>query len=66
MKHDVSNVDYEIFHETVLSILKAHAPYEKKHLRANHVTFVSEEFYKTVRKRARLRNVYLKKRTKAT
>ena len=54
------------FFMRLLSILKAHAPYEKKHLRANHVTFVSEEFYKTVRKRARLRNVYLKKRTKAT
>ena len=44
MKHDVSNIDYEIFHETVLSILNTHAPYEKKHLRANHVTFVSKEF----------------------
>ena len=29
MKHDVSNIDYEIFHETVLSILNAHAPWSK-------------------------------------
>ena len=26
MKHDVSNIDYQIFHETVLSILNAHTP----------------------------------------
>ena len=26
MKHDVSNIDYQIFHEIVLSILNAHAP----------------------------------------
>ena len=66
MKHDVSNTDYETFHETVLSIINAYAPYEKKHLRANHVTFVTNEFQKTVMKRARLRNVYLKKQTRAT
>ena len=35
-KHDVSNTDYEIFHETRLSIHNAHAPLKKKHLRANH------------------------------
>ena len=29
MKHDVSDIDYEIFHETVLSILNAHAPWSK-------------------------------------
>ena len=26
MKYDVSNIDYQIFHEIVLSILNAHAP----------------------------------------
>ena len=39
-KHGVNNIDYEIFHETVLS----HAPLKKKHLRANHATFVTKEF----------------------
>ena len=43
MKHDVNNIDYEIFHETVLSILNAHAPLKKKHLRANHASFVTKE-----------------------
>ena len=56
----------KVFHEIVLSILNAHAPLKKKHLRANHVTFVTEEFRKAVMKRVRLRNVYLKKGTEAT
>ena len=66
MKHDVNNIDYEIFHETVLSILNAQAPLKKKHLRANHATFVIKEFRKAVMKRARLGNPYLKKRTPTT
>ena len=44
MKHDLNNIDYEIFHEIVLLILNAHAPLKKKHLRANHTTFVTKEF----------------------
>ena len=50
----------------MLSILHAHAPLKKKHLRANHATFVTKEFRKAVTKKARLGNVYLKKRTEAT
>ena len=50
----------------MLSNLNAHAPLKKKHVRANHATFVTKEFRKAVIKRARLRNVYLKKRTEAT
>ena len=44
MKHDMNNIDYGIFHETVLSILHVHAPLKKKHRRANHATFVTKEF----------------------
>ena len=39
---------------------------KKKHLRTNHASFVTKELRKPVMKRARLRNVYLKKRTEAT
>ena len=44
MKHNLNNIDHEIFHEIVLPVLKAHAPLKKKHLRANHATFVTKEF----------------------
>ena len=64
MKHDLNNIDYENFHETVLSILNAHVPLKKKQLRANHASFVTKEFQKAVMKRARLRNVYELKQLK--
>ena len=35
MKHNLNNIDYEIFLEIMLSILNAHATLKKKHLRAN-------------------------------
>ena len=66
MKHDLNNIDYENFHEIVLPIFNAHALLKKKHLRANHTSFVTSEFRKAVMKRARLRNVDLKRRTEAT
>ena len=64
MKHDLNNIDYEIFHDIVLSILNAHAPLKKKHLRATHATFVTKEFRKAVMKRARLRNLSYKNELK--
>ena len=64
MKHDLNNIDYEIFHDILLSILNAHAPLKKKHLRATHATFVTKEFRKAVVKRARLRNLSYKNELK--
>ena len=64
MKHDLNNIVYENFHEIVLSILNAHAPLKKKHLRANHASFMTREFRKAAMKRARLRNVYIKNELK--
>ena len=46
MKHGLNNIDYENFHEIVLSFLNAHPPLKKKHLRANHASFVTKEFRK--------------------
>ena len=66
MNHDLNNIDYENVREIVFSILNAHAPLKKKHLGANHASFVTEEFRKAVMKRARLRKIYSKKRTEAT
>ena len=59
-KHDLNNTVYETFHEIVLSILNVYAPLK------NHATFVTKELRKAFMKRARVRNIYLKKRTEAT
>ena len=66
MKHDLNNIDYEIFYEIVVSILNAHALLKRKHLRVNHTTFVTKEFQKAFMKRARIRSIYLKKQTETT
>ena len=66
MKHGLNNIGYKNFRNIVLSVLNAHAPLKKKHLRTNHANFVTKEFRKAVMKRARLRKLYLKKRTEAT
>ena len=42
IKHNLNNIDYENFHEIVLSILNAHAPLKKEHLRANYASFVTK------------------------
>ena len=60
-KNDANNEDCEIFHEIVLSILNAHGPLKKKHLRANHATFVTKELQKSKAKKC-----LLKKQTEAT
>ena len=55
MKHDLNNIDYENFHDKiVLSIFNAHAPLKKKHLRANHASFVTREFRKESKAKKRL------------
>ena len=61
MKDEANKIDFEIFHETVLSIINAHVPLKEKHLRVNYATFVTKEFRKAVMKRARPKNYYLKK-----
>ena len=50
IKHNLNNIDYENFHEIVLSILNAHAPLKKKHLRANRASFLTKELRKAVMK----------------
>ena len=64
MKHDANDIDYEIFYETVLSILNAHAHLKKKQLSANHATFLAKKMQNAVMNRTRLRNTYLKNELK--
>ena len=66
MKHEINNIDYEIFHEIVFSILNAHALLKKRHPGANHASFLTKEFRKTAMKRPSLRKAFLKRRTEAT
>ena len=48
-----------------MNVLNKFAPLKKKYLRANHSRFVSKELNKAIMQRSRLRNAYLKGKTKA-
>ena len=50
---------------TFLNVLNKFAPLKKKYLRANHSRFVNKELNKAIMQRSRLRNAYLKDRTRA-
>ena len=62
-KADDTTVD--IFKMTFLNVLNKFAPLKKKYLRANHSRFVNKELNKAIMQRSRLRNAYLKDRTRA-
>ena len=50
---------------TFLNVLNKFAPLKKKYLRANHSRFVSKVLHKAIMQRSRLRNEYLKDKTRA-
>ena len=50
---------------TFLNVLSKFAPLKKKYLRANYSRFVSKDLNKAIMERSRLRNEYLKDKTRA-
>lgn len=60
VKLNVNDINYEIFHDIVLSIHEVHAFLKRKDVRANHATFVTNAFGKAVVKRSKLRKAHLK------
>ena len=66
IKYDLSNIEYDTFQEIIVSLLNVYATLKKKHLRANHASFVTKELRKAIMERTRLRNIYLKQCTETT
>ena len=60
-KEDVGNL--EKFIKVCINTLNNHAPSKKKYTRDNHLSFMNKELSKAIINRARLRNVYLRKRS---
>ena len=50
---------------TFLNVLNKVAPLKMKYQRANHSSFVNKELNKAIMQRSRLRNAYLKDKTRA-
>ena len=62
MKHDINNIELDIFHNILLSALNECAPLKQKHIRTNNGGFVTKELRRKIMKRTRLRNNFLKKK----
>ena len=62
---NTDDITVDIFKMTFLNVLNKFAPLKKKYLRANHSRFVNKELNKAIIQRSRLRNAYLKDKTRA-
>ena len=51
------------FTKIFIDILNKHAPIKKKHIRANHASFVTIALQKAIMLRSRLRNIFLKEKS---
>ena len=59
---DFNNIDYDKFIITSVTVLDKHAPLNKKYLRVNHANFMGKQLRKTIMKRSKLHNGFLKNR----
>ena len=61
--HESRNIEF--FKNIFLKVLNKHAPIKTKYLRANHSPFVTKELSKAIMLRSKLRNQYLKCKSRA-
>ena len=64
-KLNTDDITVDIFKMNFLNVLNEFAPLKKKYLRANHSRFVNKELNKVIMEKSRLRNEYLKDKTRA-
>ena len=62
---NADDITVDIFKMTFLNVLNKFTPLKKKYLRANRSLFVNKELNKAIMQRSRLRNAYLKDKTRA-
>ena len=59
-----SNISFADFHSEFLYLLGKHAPVKKRYVRANQKNFVNKELNKAIMVRSKLRNTFLKLKSK--
>ena len=64
LKIDISNAELKEFNEIFFKVLHKHAPRKQKYIRANNSNYITKTLRKEIMHRSRLRNKFLKKRTK--
>ena len=61
--YDLGNMEYQHFLNIFIDILNKHAPMKQKYLRTNQGRFMTKHLHKTIMKRSRFRNKFLRDRT---
>ena len=62
---NTDDITVDIFKMTFQNVLNKFAPLKKRYVRANHTRFVNRESTEAIMQRSRLRNAYLKDKTRA-
>ena len=57
-------LNYDIFKNVCMGVINKHVPLKRKYIRANHAEYMDMELSQTMMKRSKLRNGYLKHRSK--
>ena len=57
-------INYDIFKNFCMDAINKHAPLKRKYIRANHTEYMDKELSQAIMKRSKLRNHYLKYRSK--
>ena len=64
LKIDINNAELKEFNEIFLKVLDKHAPRKQKYIRANNSNYITKALRKEIMHRSRLRNKFLRERTK--
>ena len=64
LKIDINNAELKEFNEIFLKVLDKHAPRKQKYIRANNSNYITKALRKEIMHRSRLRNKFLRDRTK--
>ena len=61
----INTDNYDIFEETFVTTLDRHAPLKSKFIRGNEKPHVNKDLRKAIMKRSRLRNIYLRSKSRS-
>ena len=64
LKIDINNAELKEFNKFFLQVLEKHAPRKQKYIRANNSNYITKALRKEIMHRSRLRNKFLRERTK--
>ena len=60
MMFDINNIEFQTFHNILLSVLNEISPVKQKHLRANNAGFITKNMRKSILRNLQVRESFLK------